>query len=71
MHRYYPMVSKDAYSKSTIRNVVKSYFAGSFSDAVSFMVKEKNLSLKDLEMLVQELKKKKIVVDQINALCQL
>lgn len=59
MHRYYPLVSRETYSKSTIKNVVKSYFAGSFSDAVSFMVKEKSLSLLELEMLVQELKKKK------------
>ncbi len=57
-HRYFPRISKEAYSKSTIRNVVKKYFEGSFSDAVSFMVKENNLSLEDLELLVKQLKKK-------------
>src|ERR1700754_2660682 len=39
-HQYYPMVSKDSYSKSTMKNLVKGYFEGSFSNAVSFMVKE-------------------------------
>ena len=58
-HRYYPLISREAYSGSTIKNVVKSYFEGSFSNAVSFMVKEKSLSLEDLEMLVRELKKNK------------
>lgn len=58
-HRYYPIVSKESYSRSTIKNMVKSYFAGSFSDVVSFMVKENSLSLNDLELLIQELKKKK------------
>lgn len=58
-HRYYPLVSKEVYSKSTIKNVVKRYFGGSFSNVVSFMIKEKNLSLEDLELLVRELKKKK------------
>jgi len=57
-HRYFPRISKEAYSKSTIKNVVRKYFQGSFSDAVSFMVKENNLSLEDLELLVKQLKKK-------------
>lgn len=58
-HQYYPLVSKDAYSKASMKNLVKSYFDGSFSEAVSFMVKEKNLSLEDLEALLKHLKKSK------------
>ena len=58
-HRYFPLVSKEAYSRSTIKSVVKKYFEGSFTEAVSFMVKENSLSLEDLELLVRELKKKK------------
>ena len=57
-HRYSPRISKETYSKSTIKNVVRKYFQGSFSEAVSFMVKENNLSLEDLELLVKQLKKK-------------
>lgn len=58
-HQYYPLVSKEAYSKASIRTLVKSYFGGSFSEAVSFMVKENNISLDDLETLLQQLKKGK------------
>ena len=58
-HQYYPMVSKDAYSKASIKSLVKSYFGGSFSEAVSFMVKENNISVDDLETLLQQLKKGK------------
>lgn len=58
MHRYYPLISKDDYSKATMKNMVKSYFEGSFSNAVSFMVKENNLSIADLELLLRSLKKK-------------
>jgi len=58
-HQYYPLISKDAYSKATMKNLVKSYFGGSFSDAVSFMVKENSISLEDLELLLQQLKKSK------------
>ena len=57
MHQYYPLVSKEAYSESTMKNLVKGYFEGSFSNAVSFMVKENNLSLEDLELLLSQLKK--------------
>ena len=58
-HQYYPLISKDAYSKASIKTLVKSYFGGSFSEAVSFMVKENNISVEDLETLVQHLKKGK------------
>jgi predicted transcriptional regulator len=59
LHRYFPLVTKESYSRSTIKNVVKKYFEGSFADAVSFMVKEKGLTVEELELLVKELKKKK------------
>jgi BlaI family transcriptional regulator, penicillinase repressor len=58
MHQYYALVSKEAYSKATMKTFVKGYFEGSFTDAVSFMVKENNLSINDLELLLKELKKK-------------
>jgi BlaI family transcriptional regulator, penicillinase repressor len=58
-HQYYSLVSKEAYSRSSMKNIVKRYFDGSFSNAVSFMVKENTLSLDDLETLLKELKKAK------------
>ena len=58
-HQYFPLISKEAYSKAFMKNLVKSYFGGSFSEAVSFMVKENTISLEDLEILLQQLKKGK------------
>jgi predicted transcriptional regulator len=58
-HQYYPLVSKDSYSKASMKSLVKGYFGGSFSEAVSFMVKENNISLEDLESLLSQLKKGK------------
>lgn len=57
-HQYYPLVSKDAYSKTTMKNFVKGYFEGSFSNVVSFMVKENNISVDELELLLKQFKKK-------------
>ena len=56
VHQYYPLVSKEKYSSSTIRTLVDGYFEGSFSDAVSFMVKQKDISVKELELLLQQIK---------------
>lgn len=58
-YQYYPLISKESYSRSTIGSIVKSFFSGSFTDAVSFMVKENNLSVAELEALLSELKKEK------------
>lgn len=58
IHRYHPVVSKEAYSKATLTGVAKGYFNGSFSNIVSFLVDEKKLSVQDLELLLKQLKKK-------------
>jgi hypothetical protein len=38
---------------------VEGYFEGSFSEAVSFMVQQKDISVKELELLLTEIKKHK------------
>jgi len=59
VHCYAPNISKEEYSSSSIKTLVEGYFEGSFSDVVSFMVKQKDLKVADLELLLQEIKKKK------------
>jgi BlaI family penicillinase repressor len=57
IHRYHPLISRKQYSKNTLVNVAKGYFEGSFSNVVSFLVNEDKLSVKDLELLLKQLKK--------------
>lgn len=59
MHQYYALVDKDIYSKGRVKSLVKKYYEGSFSNIVSSMVKENNLSIEDLELLLKKLKKGK------------
>lgn len=59
IHRYHPALTKEEYSKSALVNVAKGYFDGSFPDVVSFLVDEKKLSVRELETLLQQLKKPK------------
>ena len=56
-HQYYPLVLKQKYSKDSMKSLVKGYFDGSFSEAVSFMIKENTISMEELEMLLQQIKK--------------
>ena len=55
---YKPTISKDAYSKQSLGQVVNNYFNGSYSNAVSFLVDQKKLSIEDLEILLEQLKQK-------------
>ena len=56
-HQYYTLLSKEDYSKRSMKQLVKGYFEGSFSNVVSFLVKENNISVEELEGLLQQIKK--------------
>ena len=57
LNQYFPIVKKEDYSDSSIKNLVEGYFEGSFSNAVSFMVEKNKLSVADLELLLKQIKK--------------
>lgn len=57
-HKYFPLVTKEAYTRSFMKGFVSRYFSGSYKQMVSFFTKQDNLSLSDLEVLINELKKK-------------
>jgi len=53
---YFPLVSKDEYTKFSIKNLIQGYFGGSYKKAVSFFVKEEKLSVNEMENLLNEMK---------------
>ncbi len=59
LNQYQPLVNKESYSNNSMKNLVESYFDGSFSNVVSFMVKKNELSVDDLELLLKQIKKNK------------
>jgi predicted transcriptional regulator len=59
LHEYYPLISKETYSKGALKNVVKGYFDGSAANVVSFFVKDNSISLEELESLLAQIKKQK------------
>lgn len=54
-HEYFPIISKDKYSKFYLNNMLKGYFNGSFQNLVSFFAKDNKLDVNDLDALVQHL----------------
>lgn len=56
-YEYFPIVQKEQYSKFSVRNLISQYFEGSVNDLVSFLVKEEDLSIKDLEEIKSKIKK--------------
>lgn len=58
-HEYFPLISKEKYTKFYLNNLLKGYFNGSFQNLVSFFAKENKMDVKALEKLLEEIKNKK------------
>jgi predicted transcriptional regulator len=58
-YEYFPIVAKEEYSKHSIRNFIADYFGGNANSLVSFLVKENDLSIKELTQLAEQLKSSK------------
>lgn len=53
---YFPIIEKKDYSRFSLKKLVTNYFEGSMNELVSFLVDEKDLSLKDLEEINRKFK---------------
>lgn len=56
-HLYFPIVSKEAYTKFTINRLKTNYFDGSIQNMLSFFVKKEKISLENLEEILKEINK--------------
>jgi BlaI family transcriptional regulator, penicillinase repressor len=56
-HQYFPLISKQEYTRSYMKNFMGSYFGNSFKEMVSFFAKEDNMSVGEIEKLMDEVKK--------------
>ncbi|MCU0345702.1 MAG: BlaI/MecI/CopY family transcriptional regulator [Saprospiraceae bacterium] len=55
-YEYFPIITKEEYTKSTVSRLVSDYFEGSMSNLVSFLVKEEKLDKDELSELLDKLK---------------
>jgi BlaI family transcriptional regulator, penicillinase repressor len=56
-HEYYPLVLREEYTRSYMRNFMRNYFSGSFKEMVSFFAKDDNMSLSQLDDLLDDVKR--------------
>lgn len=55
-HEYFPLVGKNDYTRSFMKNFMRNYFSGSFREMVSFFAKEDNLTISELDELMQQVR---------------
>jgi predicted transcriptional regulator len=53
VYLYFPVVSKSEYSKSQLFGLMENYFTNSFPAMASFFAREKDLSVKELEEMIE------------------
>lgn len=54
-HEYFPLVSKDKYTKSFMKGFVESYFSNSYQNMVSFFSKSEDMTTKEIEEIIKML----------------
>ncbi len=52
-HRYYPLITKEEYTRYEAEKFLGNYFSNSVQDMFSFFVREKKIDLKDAEQLLK------------------
>ncbi|MFY0689183.1 MAG: BlaI/MecI/CopY family transcriptional regulator [Cyclobacteriaceae bacterium] len=57
-HKYFPLISKEEYSRKFMNGFVSRFFSGSYQQMVSFFANENDMSASELEEIMKELKDK-------------
>lgn len=58
-HEYFPLITKDAYTKDLLGGLMKNYFNGSVRQLVSFFTKDHSLSVKEIDEILLLIEKEK------------
>jgi BlaI family transcriptional regulator, penicillinase repressor len=57
VHLYHPLISKRDYSRSQLFGLMEDYFNNSFTAMASFFAREKDLTITELEELLEDTRK--------------
>ncbi|GAB3896337.1 BlaI/MecI/CopY family transcriptional regulator [Larkinella knui] len=58
-HEYYPLITEEAYKRFEMEQLMSGYFDNSLKKLVSFFVKDRNLSLKEANEIIDLLNRQK------------
>ncbi len=56
-YQYFPAISREEYKNGALNNVVSKYFKNSYLGVVSTLIKEEQISLKELKELIESVEK--------------
>jgi BlaI family transcriptional regulator, penicillinase repressor len=51
-HEYFPLITKEAYTKGFLKGFIRNYFSDSYKNMVSFFSKNENISVNKLEEMI-------------------
>ncbi len=57
-HRYFPVVSKEAYRKQFVSTAIKDYFNNSYKNVVSFLADEEKITVEELKEIIRLIENK-------------
>lgn len=58
-YQYYAIVTENEYRKSTLSGIVSRYFGNSYTNVVSSLIEDDELSVEELQKLLREIEKNK------------
>ncbi len=58
-NQYYPIISKDNYQKTLIKNLKNDFFGGSKKSLLSYFIKEEKLTQAEIESILKDLNQDK------------
>lgn len=56
-YQYFPLVTREEYAGRTFKGLISSYFNNSYLSAVSTLVKEEKITVKELKELIEQIEK--------------
>lgn len=56
-HRYFPLISKEEYKRQEAEKLLQDYFENSVHDMFSFFIKEKKISMTDVDEMLKMIDK--------------
>jgi predicted transcriptional regulator len=54
-YEYFPLITKEEYSKLNISDLVRDYFDGSVNNLVSFLVKKEQIDIDELQKMIDKM----------------
>jgi predicted transcriptional regulator len=58
-HRYHAIISRDEFSRNTLKNMVSKYFNTSYTSVVSMFVEEQKITTEEIQELIRQVESRK------------